>query len=72
MDADVMITIAFCLEAALFALAGGMIILGEVRKARAEKARAEAAAAGEGEPSPTFRDRPQAPTMGRPQTRRGL
>jgi hypothetical protein len=50
MDADVMITIAFCLEAALFALAGGIFVLREVRKARAEKARAEAAAAWRGEP----------------------
>jgi hypothetical protein len=40
MDADVMITIAFCLEVVLFALAGGILVLHEIRKARAETAAA--------------------------------
>jgi hypothetical protein len=46
MDADVMITIAFVVETALFALVGGIFIAREVRKAGSE-----AAAAREGEPS---------------------
>jgi hypothetical protein len=36
MDADVMITIAFCLEVFLFALAGGLFVAHEVRKSRSE------------------------------------
>jgi len=32
MDADVMITIAFCLEVFLFALAGGLLVAHEVGK----------------------------------------
>jgi hypothetical protein len=38
MDADVMITIAFCLEVFLFALAGGLFVAHEVRKSRSEGA----------------------------------
>jgi hypothetical protein len=38
MDADVMITIAFCLEVFLFALAGGLLIARELRKSRSEAA----------------------------------
>jgi hypothetical protein len=38
MDADVMITIAFCLEVFLFALAGGLFVAHEVRKSRSEAA----------------------------------
>jgi hypothetical protein len=34
MDADVMITIAFCLEVFLFALAWGLLVAHEVRKSR--------------------------------------
>ena len=34
MDADVMITIALCVEVFLFALAGGLFIAHEVRKDR--------------------------------------
>ena len=34
MDADVMITIALCLEVFLFALAGGLFVAHEVRKSR--------------------------------------
>jgi hypothetical protein len=40
MDADVMITIAFCLEVFLFALAGALFVAREVRKSRS-KATAE-------------------------------
>jgi hypothetical protein len=36
MDADVMITIAFCLEVYLFALAGGLFVAHEVRKSRSQ------------------------------------
>jgi len=36
MDPDVMITIAFCLEVFLFALAGGLFVAHEVRKSRSE------------------------------------
>jgi hypothetical protein len=36
MDADVMITIAFCLEVFLFALAGGLLVAHEVGKSRSE------------------------------------
>jgi hypothetical protein len=42
MDADVMITIAFCLEVFLFALAGGLFVAHEVRKNRAEAGPASA------------------------------
>jgi hypothetical protein len=38
MDADVMITIAFCLEVFLFALAGGLFVAHEVRKSRSRAA----------------------------------
>jgi hypothetical protein len=38
MDADVMITIAFCLEVFLFALVGGLFVAHEVRKSRSEAA----------------------------------
>jgi hypothetical protein len=38
MDADVMITIAFCLEVFLFALAGGLLVAHEVGKSRSEAA----------------------------------
>jgi hypothetical protein len=38
MDADVMITVAFCFEAFLFALAGGVFIVHEARRERAEAA----------------------------------
>jgi hypothetical protein len=38
MDADVMITIAFCLEVFLFALAAGLFVAHEVRKSRSEAA----------------------------------
>jgi hypothetical protein len=38
MDADVMITIAFCLEVFLLALAGGLFVAGEVRKSRSDAA----------------------------------
>ena len=38
MDADVMITIAFCLEVLLFALAGALFVAHEVRKSRSEAA----------------------------------
>lgn len=38
MDADVMITIAFCLEVSLFALAGGLFVAHEVRKSRSRDA----------------------------------
>jgi hypothetical protein len=43
MDADVMITIAFCLEVLLFAFAAGMFALREMRKARAEAQKATSA-----------------------------
>jgi hypothetical protein len=36
MDADVMITIAFCLEVFLFALAGGLFVTREIRKGRSQ------------------------------------
>jgi hypothetical protein len=42
MDPDVMITIAFCLEVFLFALAGGLFVAHEVRKDRAEAGPASA------------------------------
>jgi hypothetical protein len=38
MDADVMITIAFCFEVFLFALAGGLFVAHKVRKSRSEAA----------------------------------
>ena len=38
MDADVVITIAFCLEVFLFTLAGGLFVAHEVRKSRSEAA----------------------------------
>ena len=38
MDPDVMITIAFCLEVFLFALAGGLFVAHEIRKSRSEAA----------------------------------
>jgi hypothetical protein len=38
MDADVMITIAFCLEVFLFALVGGLFVAHEVRKSRSQAA----------------------------------
>ena len=38
MDADVMITIAFCLEVFLFALAGALFVAHEVRKSRSQAA----------------------------------
>ena len=38
MNADVMITVAFCFEVVLFALAGGVLIVREARKERAEAA----------------------------------
>ena len=38
MDADVMITIAFCLEVFLFALAGGLFVAHEVRRSRSRAA----------------------------------
>jgi hypothetical protein len=38
MDADVMITIAFCLEVLLFALAGGLFVAHEVGKTRSRGA----------------------------------
>jgi hypothetical protein len=38
MDADAMITIAFCLEVFLFALATGLFVAHEARKARLEAA----------------------------------
>ena len=38
MDADVMITIALCLEVFLFALAGGLFVAHEVRKSRSRAA----------------------------------
>ena len=38
MDADVAITIAFCFEALLVALAGGLFIGHEIRKSRLERA----------------------------------
>jgi hypothetical protein len=41
MDADVMITIAFCLEVFLFAFAGGLFVAHEVRKSRSEAAAEE-------------------------------
>jgi hypothetical protein len=53
MDADVMITIAFCLEVFLFALAGGLFIKREVRKSQSQ-ARAERHAA----PRPIARANP--------------
>jgi hypothetical protein len=37
-DADVIITIAFCLEVFLFALAGGLFVAHEVRKSRSQAA----------------------------------
>jgi hypothetical protein len=40
MDADVLITIAFCLEVVLLALAAGILVLHELRKARAGTAAA--------------------------------
>ena len=36
MDADVMITIAFCLEVLLFALAAGLFVAHEVHKTRSQ------------------------------------
>jgi hypothetical protein len=36
MDADVMITIAFCLEVFLFGLAGALFVAHEVRKSRSQ------------------------------------
>ena len=44
MDADVMITIVFCLEVFLFALAGGLLVAHEVGKSRSQAA-AEAGSA---------------------------
>jgi hypothetical protein len=41
MDADVLITIAFFLEAVLFALVGGIVVVHEVHKARAQAAAEE-------------------------------
>ncbi len=38
MDADVMITIAFCFEVFLFALAAGLFVAHEARKSRSEAA----------------------------------
>ena len=38
MDADVMITIAFCLEVFLFALVGGLFVAHEVHKSRSRAA----------------------------------
>jgi hypothetical protein len=38
MDADVLITIAFFLEAVLFALLGGIVVVHEVHEARARAA----------------------------------
>jgi hypothetical protein len=38
MDADVMITIVFCLEVFLFALAGGLFVAHEVGKSRSRAA----------------------------------
>jgi hypothetical protein len=50
MDADVFITIAFGLEVAVFATAGGIFIAREARKAAARDRQA-----GEGEPEPPWR-----------------
>ena len=41
MDADVLITIAFFLEAVLFALVGGIVVVHEVHEARAQAAAEE-------------------------------
>lgn len=38
MDADVMLTIAFCFEVFLFALAAGLFVAHEARKSRSEAA----------------------------------
>jgi hypothetical protein len=38
MDADVLITIAFTIEALLFALVGGIVVVHEVHRARAQAA----------------------------------
>ena len=40
MDADVMITIALCVEVFVFALVGGVFIAHEVRRSRSEAAAA--------------------------------
>jgi hypothetical protein len=56
MDADVMITIALCLEVFLFGLAGGLFIAHEVRKSRSEAA----AETGRERPEPAaMRTRPR-------------
>jgi hypothetical protein len=60
MDADVMITIAFCLEVFLFALAGGLLVAHEVGKSRSEAA-AEAGRARLGRADVRTRRRPSAP-----------
>ena len=56
MDADVMITIAFCLEVVLFALATGLFVAHEARKSRSEAAVEK----GRERPKPTeIRTRPR-------------
>jgi hypothetical protein len=59
MDADVMITIAFCLEVFLFALGGALLIAHEVGKSRSEAA-AEAGRAGVERAKMRTRPRPSA------------
>ena len=52
MDADVMITIAFCLEVFLFALAGGLFVAHEVSKSRSRAAVETRSASGRGRSQP--------------------
>jgi hypothetical protein len=55
MDADVMITIALCLEVLLFALAAGLFVAHEVRKSRSQ-----ATAEIRTQPTPVARANPSA------------
>jgi hypothetical protein len=66
MDADVMITIAFCLEVVLFALAAGLFIAHELRKSRTQ-----AAAEARTESRPVASAKPVAAGGTRPKARAG-
>ena len=63
MDADLMITAAFCLEVFLFALAAAVAIVHEARKGRAEAAPASTDASA-GEAGPRLAARPRITVRG--------
>jgi hypothetical protein len=68
MDADVMITIAFCSEVLLFALAAGLFVAHGVRKSRskaaAEKGARAPGARGDMQPAEAIRKANSSPRTG--------